>query len=527
VALRLHQLASKSLWIDEVISFNVAQGPFFSPLSREGSVIGFCLNDTGPGPLAYAAEWVALHLRADERALRWPTALFGCVGLVVFWRLLALLIACERAQWLGLALWVSFEPQVAYAQDARGYALATLLCLLSLTAAVRLWLGGRWLWWWAVVVLQTLAFFTSYFSAIQFGALVCGTLWARGWAGGIEGRGRRLLAACAHVGGGFALFLIPSLWWLSELLPRAFHRGLGTGGRLSSLVPTSEGWTAYGRLWGGTALDLVGRRPQGWPPAAAISMQLLSISLWAGFGIVGLVGRGLRRPWPLIWPVLGLGPLLLVTVLATGHFLAPRYLFFVHAPAALLVAWGIEVTLKPMERRRRALAGTTAILGVLILGLAVPRMVRHHTTEKADWRSATEHLLERSRPGDIIVGGPNADLQCVMHCLVASLGREGWGVYFDPATLPGTRPDDVLRLADEYGPPPPLILWDGVTTPAQLNEICSVSRRVWFVTAHWGFAHRSAVFWALVGDRFEHLATFEGRAPVAVWLFDPSPQGAN
>lgn len=512
--IRLWDLNAKSLWVDEVISYDVAANrPFWSPPTQQGSVIGHCLYDRGPGPLTYAGEWVALHLWKDDRALRIPTAIFGCLSLLAMWALLCAAVERNGARILGLLLWATMLPQVAYAQDARGYALATLLCTVGLWCAVKIWQGGRWHWWWICVGVHLLAFFTSYFSVFQFAAIVLATAWARGWMGDRETRRARLNRTALHLLGGFALLMIPAGLWLRMMLPRSFTMEFGAEAStrsLASLLPNAESLRDLITLLRAFIADLTLTHSPTWP--RAMLFKVLSLILWFGLCLSGLIWKGIRSPWPVLWVSLALAPVVLVTFLSTGHFLAPRYLFFLHAPLCLLATWGAEGL---SLREKRHPIGVTIAIAFLILLTSAPRLIQFHRTEKANWRDAVALLVNEADPGAIITAGPNADFACLGHYLKKMNREQGW-IYFNWFDMPQCSVGEVIDIAEQRNQPDERLLWEGITTPDHLRGLLSTGRPVWFITANWRAPNRPPELWEFLDSNFNTVAVFEGQGDVFV-----------
>ncbi|NUP88298.1 MAG: glycosyltransferase family 39 protein [Candidatus Sumerlaeia bacterium] len=512
VALRVDRLGAKSLWIDEVITFEVAQRPFFSPLTRDGSVAGFCLGDTGPGPLAYGAEWLLMRVRPDEQLLRWPSAVFGAVGLVAMWLLLRSAVQDRRAGLTALLVWAFSASQINFAQDARGYALATALVTASLWLAGKSWQTGRWRWWWGAAGLHLVAFFVTPLSALAFGPLALAvSLGTR--RGAISSAPARLI----HGGGSVLAYLAVGGLWLVAWFPRAFYLDTADGHRSARrLWPTVEGWstlTDLARQWARDAADI---RPVPWLPGNGWWLTASAVTMLAALTAVGLAACLRRWPWNVLVIASCLAPVSLITVLSSSHLLGPRHLFWLQPIVLLCFAWGVEATL----RRLSSHAGTAAavVLASLIISGVTPRLLERRLTEKANWRGATEWLIEHASPGDLILPGPNSEIACLQHELRTHVG---WTTYHIDSA-PQHPLAQALAAADRLQPRPFVIL-DGVDRVDELESLVAAGRRVWLLTGFWGSTTRTADHWDWLSAHAVPVTSFPGEMAIGVWLIEPPP----
>lgn len=156
--LRFVTLGTQSLWFDEAATWDLVRRPF-------GEMLGRLPDGESNPPLFYVLEWGWTRLFGDgEAGLRSLSALAGLLTVPVAYAV-GRRVAGARAG-LATAALVAVNPLLVwFSQEARSYALATLL------SAVALWLfltaredpRGRLLAGWAVAAALALA--THYFTA--------------------------------------------------------------------------------------------------------------------------------------------------------------------------------------------------------------------------------------------------------------------------------------------------------------------------------------------------------------------------
>ena len=124
LVLRLIDLGGESLWNDEAFTWWWIQQP-------PGDLWGpNAAQETSP-PLYYMFAWAGCRLFGDgEAALRLPSVLFGTLGVgAVF--ILGRAVGGTRAGLLAALLTATAAPHIYYSQEARTYALLSLLGTLA------------------------------------------------------------------------------------------------------------------------------------------------------------------------------------------------------------------------------------------------------------------------------------------------------------------------------------------------------------------------------------------------------------
>ena len=130
VGVRFSTLGLQSYWSDEAATVHLLKGSF-------GHMLSALPDSERTPPLYYAAAWVWSRLfGTGEVGLRSLSAIFGVVTVLVAY-LIARRVAGQGAGLIAALLCAVSPLLVWYSQEARAYALAVLLCALSLWFFVR------------------------------------------------------------------------------------------------------------------------------------------------------------------------------------------------------------------------------------------------------------------------------------------------------------------------------------------------------------------------------------------------------
>ena len=366
--LRFFWLGHKSLWLDEAFSLWMAQRP-------PGELWGTLVDLDQHPPLFYGllALWRGLF-GDSEAALRALSALAGIATLPVFFLAVDRLLGRTTARMALLLLAIS-PFQIAYAQEARMYALLCLAAAVSLLAVATLgrdgWpsFSGRPMPWMGLVLAQAAALWLHN-TAIFLPVALTGAALALGVPR------RRWLMAQAAVG---------MLWlpWLPGFLAQA--RSVADGFWIAPPTVATVFWVIA---------DFGMAYMPGWLPLTPyLPLTMLGLVLFAG------VKMG-RRPG-LRSPLLALLSVLLVPVL--GSLLASlvrpiflnRTLIWAGLPYLALAAWGIVHLPRPSLRR----AGVAAVVGATLLCL-----INYYVySPKEDWRTTAHLVADLAQPGDLVL----------------------------------------------------------------------------------------------------------------------------
>jgi hypothetical protein len=497
VGVRLPALRQRSWWIDELITAQVAARPLVGPdlwdprRPPADSLLGFTIQDAGPGPLTYLLEGVFAKRAAPlggEFWIRLPGIVAALLTIGLTYRL--------ARRWWGsaavaatLALWAAvFPPWVDFSVGARGYAWTALfvLCHLAGVEAImrateardagRLWRGA------AVLSLFTVAAFyitpLNLAWSVPFWGAVAVLWWTRRRHGVPIPLTPLVVSAVAA-----ALLIAPYLavWWVRLAAKAPAARW---GYDLSRVVPRLLDF-----------LDELRREP---------SHALVVFGAPLALVLAAMLSR--RRPAGrfLLWTCTGvvLGGIILGAALLSRFFLTPRYLVGFSIP----LMWASGELLRHLYAAARLRYGRR-VAAVLLASLAaagcaaqVPSALYYARTPVHDWLSAVRWLSARLAPDDVVLCGPNADIEI----LWAYAGRLGWMQQVPRwFNMPGNRQVDA-------------------TTTEGLALAIASGRRIWYVTPFLDRI-RPPAYWRLIHEHFRPVARFPGRGEVVVLVHEPSP----
>lgn len=409
VLLRFHQLGAKGLWGDEIWTAQWAQPSLSQVLIRQTKPPDIL-------PLMYALVHIATRLGSSEFWVRLPAALFGVIGLALFYCLADRTLG-RRTALVGTAL-LAFSPiHVWYSQDARYYTLITALGIASVYFFYGFMTADRIrpAYWIGFVLVTAAALYTHIFAGWILLAEITFAIWfllgqARrgGNAGqslrrGVRAKALWLIAALLCL----ALLTLPVMLGLVEALQRGTSPGGEGMARLRLLPALPYFFTAA--FFGEIVQYFSGGR------TAAILML--------PFFLAGLAAAWRRkRDVAVLMVCLLLMPFVTSLFLEFLHAIDLRYFLYLLPVYLLLVAEGFVAAAASLERaaaawrqRRHAVnAGgarrrpTTALALALLLLLTIAAYVRplqmaYAQAKVNDWRALATYLASNVQPEDAVL----------------------------------------------------------------------------------------------------------------------------
>ena len=170
--LRFATLRTQSIWFDEAATWDLVRRPF-------GEMLGRIPDGESNPPLFYVLEWGWTRVFGDgEAGLRSLSALAGLLMVPVAYAIARRAASGVARAGLAAAALVAVNPLLVwFSQEARSYALATLLAAVALLLSLHALddRRGRWLAGWAVVAALALA--THYFTAFVLAPQALWLLW--------------------------------------------------------------------------------------------------------------------------------------------------------------------------------------------------------------------------------------------------------------------------------------------------------------------------------------------------------------
>ncbi len=370
-AIRFHHLDHESLWIDEILSVELARRPWPALLEATG--------EDGHPPLYAALSRLWLGAFGEsETALRSLSATIGVATLAAFFALAARLLPA-RAGLLATLLLACAPYHVYYSQEARNYALLLLVTILSYLGLLA-WderpTPARAV---AYVAATVLLLYTHVFGFFVWGAQL---LW---------------IAARARARGDWRVRLLPSVviavlvlpWlaapWTALLLRQTSVRTTS----LHLVRPTVRTLLSSAYQFAGsplTALILL--------PAAALEVYH-TLATPAGGEAEGGTGLG-RRAWIgllLLWAAV---PQLVP--FAISQFAVPIYI-----TRATIVTLPVLYLLAAAQLARLRGGWQGILVSVAVLASIGAQALYFQAYAKEQWREAAAAVDARARPGDVVL----------------------------------------------------------------------------------------------------------------------------
>jgi mannosyltransferase len=365
--LRLFQLGTESVWLDEAYSIQTARGSL-------QYILGERLTDIHP-PLYYFALHYWMQWAGDsEGGARLLSALFDFAAVLVAYPVAKRLLG-PRVALVSTVLLAVSPFHVEFAQEARMYALLGLLSTLSMQAFLRFFDGARRVWLPIYIVSTALMLYTHVYSvfvpATQLAIL------ALGWRG--EPAFPRALRSWLVAQPIVLLLFAP---WLFAFLEQL--------GRVQSAfwIPQPMVIQLLQPLWtysGSVPLTFV-----------VAPLALLGIrQIWADRapGAAGPSTRVVLLAWfvtPVVLPFV-------ISFISAPIFL-PKYAIAASVPFAMLAARGATGL-----RTKRWRTWTV----VAMAALSAWHFSRYYgTLQKDDWRNAVALLERTAEPNDTLVFYP-------------------------------------------------------------------------------------------------------------------------
>ena len=437
--LRIYHLSYQSLWRDEVdaLRFATQALPDLLAMFRRP-------GQNGPLFFLMLRPWLAAAGHS-EFALRFPSAWAGTLAVPITYALMRRLLAGtgraggERRPASVLALLMATGPYLLwYGQEAKMYALLTVLVPLQLLLAIDLSRRGGWWRWLFLYLLTAISFYVHLLAVL---AVPLQALWLLILPDGPAARRRRwrALAYLAFL----VLPYLPLAWWelptwlspsyqpgqpfvslpdILAVLTMAFSRGILAVEHLTTLLPATLALLAGVFLWalsappilsrsridgviaveapgGAGAFPRLGAREQVHSAvreaAGALNACLDPRRLWC-MTRLGLSTRAWRVVVALVlWLILP--PLEIYGVSLGMPIFLDRYLIWVMPAFLALVALGIAV----LGRAWRPL-GPVALAAVVSLNL-YSAWQQTSMPIKPDFRDAARFVMSHRQPDDLLI----------------------------------------------------------------------------------------------------------------------------
>lgn len=367
--LRFGGLAVPSLWLDEILDYDVATKLAHEPLWRW--LTGFASEH---GPLFFATELAGRFIHAPEFAARFAPAVFGVMAIVIGGVGTAGTRDEGRGESLTFALLLAGSPlAIYYSREARPYALLILLATAMLAVFLRPSASPR------ETVLPFAIPFLALFTTSGSGPLLVASALTAAIAFAIN---RRRFFAFYAIASIIAAALIPLLY---RRLPASAPSGFR---------PLSARF--FQRLLQSFSIGAI--------DITTIQRAAYVVAVLALIGAIVLIHRDLTKGTI----VIGMAVLPIAVSLAAlwklRHWYAVRYVATALPAYLLLVAIGITAILRLIFRGRTAVA--VPIVALIAAGFIVREGWTAATTEpyrKLNWRVIAATIHEHAHARDAVV----------------------------------------------------------------------------------------------------------------------------
>jgi uncharacterized membrane protein len=370
--LRFWHLGAQSLWLDELFSVFLSRRDI-------AAVVAGTFQDTQP-PLYYLLLHAALQFGSDETAARVLSAVCSTASIPLVFLLGRRFFLTSGTALLAAFLFAITPFQVAYAQEARMYALLAFCQLAGLFFFHRAWTGGGRSDWLLFAIAEALALYTHSLGILGLVSIDLWALWQ--WR---SARARALELFTAH-----ALILLLFAPWLTALSSQANRVLTGYWDAPSSLLNLLR--SIYMLIFGNTL------------PTILTPIGLLIVFLLFALALYHAVRALLREePDPLERQGLGLAlslmltpPIALFLLSAIRPIYIERVVILSSSGIALLFAWAW--TRRP-RLPERVLASAAAVLVAAALG----NYYLHPDVIKPPMREAAAVLGQNWAEGDVVI----------------------------------------------------------------------------------------------------------------------------
>lgn len=371
--LRVFQIGVQSLWLDELFSVAVARRDWTQVISSTAQ------GDTNP-PLFNLALHLVLQFGSDETAARAASAFFSVLTIPLFYLFARRLFRSTRIANVAAALIATSPFQVAYAQEARMYALLGLCQLVAFYFFHRAWTGGKRQEWIAFVIAETFAFYSHSLAVLGLFALDVFGLWR--WRE-LGARWKDFVAAQGLI----ALLFVP---WLPMFVQQAGHVAQGFWNPSSTLFNLLR--TVY-------VLNFNSALPTNLVPIGLTAAMLLFV-LGLYVSIRALAHESLppseRQSLQLALAIALVPPIALLALSIIRPIYIERVL--ISSALGLFLIWAWAWTQRPRWLDRAAI-----VAGMFLVGIALWSYYFDPQSQKPPMRAAAQALASRWQPGNVVI----------------------------------------------------------------------------------------------------------------------------
>ncbi len=376
--IRFAGLGHKQLWLDELI-----QAVRSSPGSFLG-VLKSVADDRAQAPLDYVIQhYLARLLGQSAFALRFHAAVFGTLTILALYYF-ARSVIDERTALMTSILYAVYPLHHAYSQEARPYALFTLLAVCSYLLCWHLLLAGKTKIWLAYIVVTALLFYTNFFGLFAVFSQFVFTVTL------LAPRISRSLPGIRKIGVAFVFRFATAVAASAALFLPWIVMGIRTN-LVYSPLPERFDFKLFLRF-------LKELSDRSFPLSAVlITLAVLGIRKLVSEEKLGHVS------FLLCWFLLPL-PFIFLLVYLEDYFFAIRQILFATPAFYILISLGIlhlsEIPFKSM--RVRWMAQVDRVVALVVL-MSTIQIGLHFPDRREDLKGAGQFLKRNVSAGDIVV----------------------------------------------------------------------------------------------------------------------------
>ena len=388
--LRLYTLASESLWYDELLQLDIAQGTLGMIFPR--------LRGHSAVPLDYLITHVWILLGRSDGWVRVPAVMVGTLTLPVAYHFGRALLG-RRHGLLLMALLAIAPFHVRYSQEVRPYALVVLGVTLAGYGFWRLRQTGRRRFFAPLQAGILISLLSHIFAAAIFVVLAIFTIFDF-----LLDRNRQRtiqLLGTLIVSGLVPLLIFLAMGWGDVLLytSKSFGEALVQPERFTENIEVADQVP-------GPTVDWPFIQDNIFAPFAAtgeaVRLIFLNGLVLAGFVFLIVQKRTkqlfLLSLWLIIPPVL-----IIIFLIYRDTFFAPRYIIAMMPAYLLLLSAGILSAPYWVKQQKVALSIMVILAGLVCLNYATSLNRYYRDTGKENWRLVGDFIAANSRPNDAVI----------------------------------------------------------------------------------------------------------------------------
>ena len=428
--LRLYELGTRSLWLDEAASSMLARSDWNTFLSA-------LVHRQSNMALYYVLLRGWIHLGHNEFSLRLLSVIFGAAAIPILYRLVNAIRGSKagtKTAWLASFVLSIHVFHLQYSQEARGYSLAVLLTLASCYCFLRLLNASPK----GLPLSYTLASILMVYSHV-FGILILAAQWACALLLPNPASVKKTIGIAAGV---ISLCISPLAFSLLFVSDRS---------QLSWINRTSLAslWEVFLALGGSSGA-----------PLALLFAALLLFSLRSHFREAQPPRENTAYIFLWVWLLL---PILIAGIISLRWpLLQARYLIVSLPPFLILAADGLA----RIQSRAIFIGAMITAAGLSLAGVNSYYKARTDRDHTDNWRAATTYCLSQAQPGDAVLFPYSAE-EIPFREYQHWLGQETPNFTLIPQKTE-------LELLSTAG------TW---TSPALASDAALHNRRVWVITA--------------------------------------------